>query len=91
MNTNGSMVRALIVDDDPFSRSQVRKQLERYGDVVEIHAECASGEEGAHAIVTQKPDLVFLDIQMRGMDGFVAIRLWISTLACATSGSTPRL
>ncbi|MBK6777938.1 MAG: response regulator transcription factor [Flavobacteriales bacterium] len=73
MNTNGSMVRALIVDDDPFSRSQVRKQLERYGDVVEIHAECASGEEGAHAIATQKPDLVFLDIQMRGMDGFAML------------------
>ncbi len=73
MNTSGSKVRAVIVDDDPFSRSQVRKQLERYEDVVEIVAECASGEEGAQAIATQRPDLVFLDIQMRGMDGFAML------------------
>lgn len=63
-------VCAIIVDDDAFSRGQVRKQLERYSDAVVVVAECANGEEGIEAITAHRPDLVFLDVQMKGMNGF---------------------
>lgn len=73
MNGNGTIVRAIIVDDDAFSRAQLRKQLERYRDAVEVIAECASGPDGIDAITAHKPDLVFLDIRMKGMDGFAML------------------
>lgn len=66
-------VRAIIVDDDAFSRQQVRRQLERYRDAVELLAECASGAEGIAEITAHAPDLVFLDIQMKDMDGFAML------------------
>lgn len=73
MKAETNLVRAIIVDDDAFSRAQVRKQLERYGDAVQVVAECASGTEGLAAIAAQGPDLVYLDIQMKGMDGFAML------------------
>ncbi len=73
MNLHSSLVRTVIVDDDAFSRAQVHKQLERYRDAVEVSAECASGPEGIEAITAHRPDLVFLDIQMKGMDGFAML------------------
>lgn len=66
-------VRTVIVDDDEYSRHALRRQLDRYADAVRIVAECSTGEEGAAAIVEHRPDLVFLDIQMRTMDGFAML------------------
>lgn len=73
MSMRTGIVRAIIVDDDAFSRAQVRRQLERYADAVETVAECASGADGAAAITAHAPDLIFLDIQMKGMDGFAML------------------
>lgn len=63
------MIRALIVDDEPLARRGIRVRLERGGDV-EIVAECANGRDAARAIGACSPDLVFLDVQMPGLDGF---------------------
>jgi two-component system, LytTR family, response regulator len=65
-------LRAVIVDDEPLARDAVRLALEREGDVA-IVAECGDGEAAVRAIQTHEPDLVFLDVQMPGLDGFGVI------------------
>jgi two-component system, LytTR family, response regulator len=59
----------LIVDDEPLARRGVRARLEKRSDV-EIVGECQNGLEAVRAIRATSPDLVFLDIQMPGLDGF---------------------
>jgi two-component system LytT family response regulator len=63
------VIRALIVDDEPLARRGIRVRLERASDV-EIVGECANGPEAVAAIRDRSPDLVFLDVQMPGLDGF---------------------
>lgn len=62
-------IRALIVDDEPFARERVSRLLEADEDVVVI-GECKDGFEAVAAIEEQSPDLLFLDVQMPGKDGF---------------------
>jgi two-component system LytT family response regulator len=57
------------VDDEPLARQRIRSLLKGEPDF-EIIGECANGREAAAAIRDQQPDLVFLDVQMPGMDGF---------------------
>lgn len=62
-------IRAVIVDDEPFARERVRRLLD--GDAeVEVVGECADGFAAVSLIEEQSPDLLFLDIQMPGRDGF---------------------
>ena len=62
-------LRVLIVDDEPMARARLRRMLDgEHG--VAVVGECSNGEEAAFALASLKPDLVFLDIQMPGMDGF---------------------
>src|SRR5262249_61539290 len=62
-------IRALIVDDEPLARQRLRRLLQEEPDV-EIVGECADGGEAVAAIRADKPDLVFLDVQMPVLDGF---------------------
>ncbi len=62
-------MRVLIVDDERLARRGVAVRLRKYRDV-EIVGECADGLSAVEKIVDLAPDLVFLDIQMPGMDGF---------------------
>lgn len=62
-------MRAMIVDDEELARRGIRALLMRAGDV-EIVSECASGEEAIKAISEAQPELVYLDIQMQGKNGF---------------------
>lgn len=66
-------VRTVIIDDDEYSRHTIHRQLERYKDAVELLGDCASGEEGLRMIARERPDLIFLDIQMKDMDGFAML------------------
>ena len=68
------MMRALIVDDEAPARRKVRRFLERDPGVGEIR-EAASGEDAVAALRGFAPDLVFMDVQMPGMDGFAALAL----------------
>lgn len=62
-------IRALIVDDEPPARERIRALLAHETDVTVI-GECDSGLRAVEAIRTLAPDLVFLDVQMPGLDGF---------------------
>ena len=63
---------ALIVDDEPLARRRLRAFLRAEPDI-EVVGECGNGEEAVAAIRGQRPDLVFLDVQMPGMDGFAVL------------------
>ncbi len=67
-------VRAIIVDDEPLARSNLKVLLRRDPDM-EIIGEYGSGMEAVAAIRSQKPDLVFLDVQMPECDGFDVLEL----------------
>lgn len=62
------MMRALVVDDEPLARLRLRQLLQDQGDVA--IADCASGAEALEAIKQQRPDVLFLDVQMPEMNGF---------------------
>jgi len=62
-------IRTLIVDDEPPGVKAIRDLLAREPDI-EVIGECFDGEQALRAIRQLKPDLVFLDIQMPGLDGF---------------------
>ena len=63
------VVRVLIVDDEPPARAKVRRFLAA-DPQVEVAGEAGSGPEAVEMIHLLRPDLVFLDIQMPGADGF---------------------
>jgi two-component system LytT family response regulator len=66
-------MRALIVDDEPLARRGVRVRLQRLADV-EIVGECGDGHSAIEQILALAPDVVFLDVQMPGLDGFEVLR-----------------
>ena len=66
-------IRTILVDDETLAIQGLSLRLERHEDV-EIVETCSNGREAIRAIKTQKPDLVFLDIQMPGFDGFSVIQ-----------------
>jgi len=66
-------LRALVVDDEPLARRGLKLRLADIADVA-IVDECSNGREAIAAIAKHVPDLVFLDIQMPGLDGFDVVR-----------------
>jgi two-component system LytT family response regulator len=62
-------VRTLIVDDEPPAREIIQEYLADH-DRIEVLGTCGTGREAIKAINEQAPDLVFLDVQMPGLDGF---------------------
>jgi len=64
---------ALIIDDEPLARQELQYLLERAGGV-EVLAQGTNGIEAVDLIRTHKPDLVFLDVQMPGLDGFGVLK-----------------
>ncbi|WP_348267176.1 LytTR family DNA-binding domain-containing protein [Edaphobacter paludis] len=64
---------ALIIDDEPLARQELQYLLERGGGV-EVLAQGTNGIEAVDLIRTHKPDVVFLDVQMPGLDGFGVLK-----------------
>jgi len=64
--------RALIVDDEPMARRGVRQLLAVFPSY-QVVGECRDGREALIALDRLRPDVVFLDIQMPGIDGFALI------------------
>jgi two-component system, LytTR family, response regulator len=66
-------IRTLLVDDEKLAIQGLQLRLDKFDDV-DVIGTCANGREAIRAIKTEKPDLVFLDIQMPGFDGFSVVK-----------------
>ncbi len=66
-------IRTLLVDDEPLARRGLELRLARERDVT-IISQCGNGQEALIAIAEHLPDLMFLDVQMPGLDGFATLR-----------------
>jgi two-component system, LytTR family, response regulator len=71
-------IRTLVVDDEPLARRRLLALLDDEADV-EVIGEAGSGVAAVQAIANARPDLVFLDVQMPGLDGFEVLRATSST------------
>jgi two-component system LytT family response regulator len=62
-------IKAIIVDDEVLARENIEALLQNDADV-SIVAQCSNGQQTLDAVKKHKPDLLFLDVQMPGLDGF---------------------
>ncbi len=70
--SGATCIRTLIVDDESLARERIRDMLAS-DPAIEIVSECANGDEAIEAIQQFSPDLVFLDVEMPGADGFAVL------------------
>jgi two-component system, LytTR family, response regulator len=68
-----SVMKALIVDDEPISRRVLREELEGFAEITVV-GEAADGRQALKQIAELHPDLVFLDLQMPVMSGFEVVQ-----------------
>lgn len=66
------MIRVLVIDDEPHARLKLTQLIKTAPDL-ELAGTCKDGREAVEAIRRERPDLVFLDIQMPEMGGFEAL------------------
>src|ERR1700761_1707835 len=64
---------ALIIDDEPLARQELQYLLEGAGDV-SVLAQGTNGIDAVDLIRTHKPDVIFLDVRMPGLDGFAVLK-----------------
>jgi two-component system LytT family response regulator/two-component system response regulator LytT len=64
---------ALIIDDEELAREELKYLLDTTGDV-DVLAQGTNGIEAVDLIRTHQPDVVFLDVQMPGLDGFAVLK-----------------
>ena len=67
-------MKAILIDDEPHNLYNLKALLETYCPQVDICALALDAEQGKAALYTHRPDLLFLDIQMPGQDGFGLLR-----------------
>lgn len=66
------MIRVVLADDEPLARERIRTLLATHPDVTLV-AECADGDETLKVLLAERPDVVFLDVQMPELDGFAVL------------------
>ena len=81
---------ALIIDDEQLAREELKYLLDQVGGV-EVVAEGSNGIEAVDLIEEHRPDLVFLDVQMPGLDGFAVIERLIARRAAAGAEPLPQI
>jgi two-component system LytT family response regulator len=64
------MIKAIVIDDEKNARSALKKLISTYGNAVSVSGEASSVSEGVELIKNVNPDLVFLDVEMPGGNGF---------------------
>jgi len=69
------MLRSIIIDDEPQNAAILRNDLVQYCPSVEVVSVCHSAKEGIMSIKKEKPDLIFLDIEMPWMNGFEMLEM----------------
>src|SRR5688572_21420435 len=65
--------RTIVVDDEPLARQTLQLLLAREKDFATV-AECSHGADAIEAIRRERPDVLFLDVQMPEVDGFEVLR-----------------
>lgn len=66
-------MRTLIIDDERLARKELMNLLSKHPEI-EVIGECANAEEAIKSIEEHSPDLIFLDVQMPGMNGFEMLK-----------------
>lgn len=66
--------KAIIIDDETSSRNALKQKINKYCKDLDIINECENGESGIEAIDQLKPDIVFLDVEMPRMNGFIMLQ-----------------
>lgn len=79
-----SQIKVLLVDDHPVVRAGIRGLLEEAEDILVV-GEASDGEQALQAITQLNPDVIVLDIEMRGMDGIAVAQ------ALKTQPGAPRI
>lgn len=64
------MIKTIIIDDEKIALDVLRMQLKKFCPEIDLLKTCKGGEDGIKSILTLKPDLVFLDIEMPKINGF---------------------
>ncbi len=72
--TSTSRIRTVVIDDEELARAGLKEHLAAHPEI-ELVAECSNGFEAVKTISEQKPDLIFLDIQMPKLNGFEVLEL----------------
>jgi two-component system, LytTR family, response regulator len=67
------MIKSVIVDDEDLARERIRSFLTDHADV-QVAGEFSNGADALRNLLDIEPDLIFLDVQMPGMDGFTMLR-----------------
>jgi DNA-binding LytR/AlgR family response regulator len=67
------MIRTLIVDDEKLARDRLAGFLRKFDDI-DVVGQAGDGIEAVRRIEEERPDLVFLDVQMPGLDGFGVLK-----------------
>src|SRR5271157_6631358 len=80
---------ALIIDDEQLARDELKYLLDQVGGV-DVVAQGTNGIEAVDLIEQHHPDLVFLDVQMPGMDGFAVIERLLARRAKANGNAAPQ-
>jgi two-component system LytT family response regulator len=70
------MIKAIIIDDEQHCINALMTDLSKHCGNVELAAKCISAKEGIMSIKKEKPDLVFLDIEMPWMNGFEMLEVF---------------
>lgn len=78
--TEEGKIKAVIVDDEPLALRGLKLRLAEFPEI-EVIGEAGNGREAVKLIKQQNPDVVFLDIQMPGLDGFGVVRALIGAPA----------
>jgi DNA-binding NarL/FixJ family response regulator len=71
MNNSNKPIRVILADDHPIVRAGIRAELERLPDV-QVVGEADDGREAIELIRTQQPDVAFMDISMKSLNGLEA-------------------
>ena len=83
-------ISALIIDDEQLAREELKYLLDSISGV-DVVAQGANGIEAVNLIEEHSPDLVFLDVQMPGLDGFAAIERVMARRKTSQSGPMPQI
>lgn len=67
------MLKVIVVDDEPLARKGMMVRLREFAEL-NVIAECSNGQQAVDTICALSPDLVFLDVEMPGMDGFAVLK-----------------